>query len=167
MDLENIEVGWINFETTPEFRLVPLGQPLPPKPGDKFRQGFRTRIKLAKSIGGDVREFSHTAKAVLGAVDALHDAYVAAPESRAGKLPVVKLAGTTPIKTKTPQGTTTNYAPVLEIVQWIDRPEDMALSEKAEPAQTAPASNGANGAAHVPPPPPATTAAAAEDAPEF
>jgi hypothetical protein len=45
-----------------------------------------------KNLGGK-REFSSTAGAVIESMNALYDAYVAAPESKAGKLPVVKCVG--------------------------------------------------------------------------
>ena len=37
MDFENIEVGFINFDTggASDFVMVPLGTPMPQKPGDK------------------------------------------------------------------------------------------------------------------------------------
>jgi len=154
LDFATIEVGWINFNagSAPDFRLVPLGQPLPAKPGDNYKQGFRSRIKLAKSCGGDVREWAHTAKIVLGQVDGLHSAYLAAPESKQGKLPVIQCHGTVPVKTGSGAKSSTNYQPQIFIASWIDRPADMPLKNGngATPASAQPARTLA--ATHVPPP---------------
>lgn len=127
MDLENIEVGWMLFAAgvAPQWNMVPLGQPLPARPSDQHKQGFRMKMKLGKSCGGDVREFASQAKAVLGAVDALHTAYVEGAKANPGKLPVVAMTGTTAIKTTGKGQTSTNYAPVFEIKSWVDRPAEL------------------------------------------
>lgn len=175
MDLANIEVGWISFTSgRPDFHLVPLGQPLPAKPSADHKQGLRVRL-FAPTLLGGVREFSHTAKCVLASVDALHDAFSAAPEARAGKVPVVKFAGTTAVKTTGPQGTTTNYAPQLAIEKWIDRPADLpssvapgfiATAAAAAPAAAPAAAKPA--AQHVPPPAqPAPAPVSTVGAPDF
>ena len=124
VDFGSIEVGWIEFSKPPAFAVVPLGKAMPAKPGEGFKQGFRVKVAgklLATPEGAMVREFASTSNAVKGAMDTLHTAFEAAPEAAAGKVPVVAFVDTRAIKTQTPQGTTTNYAPVFEIVQWVDR----------------------------------------------
>jgi hypothetical protein len=161
IDFETIEVGWISFAGgMPDFKLVSLGQQLPVRPDVKddkgqpaYKQGFKARIKLAKSSGGDVREFSHTAKAVLGQIDALHTQYVNAPESKQGKLPILTMTDTVAVKT----GQSTNYAPVLEITGWVDRPDDLPLKAAPVAAAPAPATVANNN-----PPPPSQMASGAE-----
>lgn len=151
-DLENIQVGWAAFRAgmAPEFRLVPLGAALPPRPegmvsdgkgGTKpaFQQAFKVMLKLAKTCGGDVRELASTAKAAVGAVDLLHSAYEAQKADHPGQLPVVAMTGSTPIKSSGKGQTSTNYAPIFEIVSWVDRPAD--LKAPKPPATPAPASN--------------------------
>jgi hypothetical protein len=172
IDLARVQVGWISFANGPTFQLVPLGQPLPAKPGgvdekgkSTFKQGFRVRLFAPQLLGG-VREFSHTAKCVIAAMDQLHDAYLAAPESKEGKLPLVEMTGTIAVKTPTPQGTTTNYAPVFKIAQWLDRPvelDDAPAQENVAPAaaKATLAHPQSNHAQHVPPPAAAATAAPA------
>ena len=69
-----------------------------------------------------MHELAGTAKALLGVIDKLHDDFLAAPEAKQGQLPIYKMTGITPIKNKGPNGATTNYAPKLELVEWVDRP---------------------------------------------
>jgi len=167
MDLANIRVGWINYTTQgPVRKLVVLGkEPIPPRPDDKtaegkpaFKQGFEVNLLLDKnSGGGGPRVFGSAAGCVIEAMDALHDAYSAAPESKSGKLPIVKIAGVQPVKA----GQSTNYKPTFAIVNWIDRPQPLAGSG----APAAPASAPATGSTVVPPPAPQPTAMA--DASDF
>lgn len=135
MDFENIMVGWSKYTAQgPDHALVKLGDALPARPSDEHKQSFKLRL-WSKSLG--LREISGTAKALLGAIDQLHDAYLAAPESKEGKLPVVALTGTTVVETKGPTGVNRNYAPVFAIQKWLARPE--ALVAPAPAAKTVPA----------------------------
>lgn len=165
MDLANVEVGWLAYTNQgPNVLLVPLGQPLPAKPSQDHKQGFRMRI-YSKQLG--VREFSATAKAVLGSVDALHNQYEAAAEAKQGMLPVVRLDGVEVIETQGPKGTNRNYAPKFSIAQWVARPAalqtapqpDTRPTASAAPPAAAPAAPRA--ATPVPPPPPVAAAAPA------
>lgn len=139
-DLANIKVGWVLFSEggAPDWSMVSIGATLPPRPSKDHKQGFRMDIKLAKSVGGDVRDFASAAGCVIGAMDALYDAYRAAPEAAGGKLPVVALTGTTVAKS----GQSTNYAPNFAIRQWVDRPADLVVGHvngngAAKPVQAA------------------------------
>jgi hypothetical protein len=147
-DLANIRVGWINYSPQGPIRhLAPIGSPMPPRPDDKnaegkpaFKQGFELDLMLdQKSDGGvkSARVLGSAAGCVIEAMDALHDAYTAAPESKAGKLPVVKIAGVTPVKS----GQSTNYKPDFAIVTWIDRPAALA-SPSTAPATASPPATG-------------------------
>lgn len=156
MDFASIEEGWIDFGPPPAFAVVPVGQPIPPKPGEGFKQGFRCLLFSQKAFGG-VRSISSTAKAVLGQVDSLHTQYVAAPESKQGMAPVVQFVGVTDIKTKGPKGETTNYAPRLQIVKWVPRPAELANVKPQETVATnaaPPPAQQQRPAQHVEPPPP-------------
>lgn len=130
-DLENIEVGWFNFNTggAPDIRVVPLGQDTGPRPSDTHRMGFRVMLKLGKDAGGDVREFCSVAKVVIGSMDELHDKFKAEGN---GKLPVVACKSTRPITTGSGQTKSTNYAPVFEVVQWVPRPPDLIFKPRAK-----------------------------------
>lgn len=149
IDLANIRVGWINYTAQgPIRRLVVLGQEaIPPRPDDKnadgkpaFKQGFEVDLLLNKEGGGGpARVLGSGAGCVIEAMDALHDAYTNAAESKAGKLPVVKITGVSPVKS----GQSTNYKPNFAIVNWIDRPAALpAPSATAAPAPTGAPSTG-------------------------
>ena len=153
VDMGSIQVGWLAFSATgPDFHLVPFGSPMPAKPSSDHKAGFR--VKLGGKIMGGVRELAASSKCVLSAIDGLHTAYEAAPEAASGKIPLVKMTGTKPITTKGPQGTTTNYAPVFEIVGWVDRLPDMGERTVALPRAVDRASKPVSN--HVPPPAPKT-----------
>jgi hypothetical protein len=134
VDLSNIRVGWINYTPQgPIRRLVVLGkEPIPPRPEDKgadgkpaFKQGFELDIVLDDCTSGGnnvARVFGSTAICVIDAMDNLHDAHSAAAESKAGKLPIVKIARVSPIKV----GQSTNYKPEFAIIGWTDRPAVLA-----------------------------------------
>ena len=148
MDLANIRVGWINYTSQgPVRRLVVLGQEaIPPRPEDKdangkpaFKQGFEVDLLLNKDANGGnpaPRVLGSAAGCVIEAMDALHDAFTNAAESKAGKLPVVKISGVSPVKS----GQSTNYKPNFAIVNWIDRPQSLAgAAPQTQPSQSAPA----------------------------
>lgn len=133
VDMANIEVGWMAFVGgTPDFKMVVNGETFPERPSSNHKQAFRVTLMLGTDLGGTVRQFSHTAKCVLRVFDELDDVFRASPEKQEGKIPVIKMTGTEAIKTKTPQGTNTHYAPKLEIVKWIDRPDEMNVSEAVD-----------------------------------
>ena len=157
-DFQQIEVGWMMFAAgvAPVYVTQDIAIGVPPKPasGD-FKQGFKMNIALPGSIaGGGARELSSTAKALIGVIDRLHTEYSNAPEKAEGKLPVLKMAGTSVVETKGPNGTTRNYSPNLSIAAWVDRPA--TLPKKGSPvAAAAPAPSAAppaTGSTAVPPP---------------
>lgn len=141
-DLENIEVGTIDFSTggAPSFAVGRYGGAIPPSPSATHKPGFRMVIKLSKENGGDIREFASTAKACMRGVDDLHTAYMAGVKENPGKLPVVVLKDTVAITTGEGAKKSTNYSPVFEIVSWVARPADLVFSPKS-PVTTAPVAN--------------------------
>jgi hypothetical protein len=152
MDLERIEVGWMAYGNGgPDLHMVPHGQALPPQPSKEHKQGFQVEVYSPKLLGG-VRKFASSAKVVIAAMDALYDAFAAAPERGQGLVPVVTLASTTAVTTRTPQGSSTNYAPVFRIVKWVPHPGELGQS----PAGAGPAPVGSSPATSVPLPAPAT-----------
>jgi hypothetical protein len=139
-DFENIEVGYINFDTgsAPDFQVVRFGQKQPDRPSDKHKPGVRLLVKLAKEVGGDVRELASTARAFLRGIDDLHSAYAAGATANPGKLPVVVIKDTVAITTGEGARKSTNYSPVFEIVGWVARPADLVYKPKNPVAAQAP-----------------------------
>ena len=137
MDLANIEVGWLSFAAgAPDFQMVKAGEPLPAQPSPDHKQAFRVRIG-SSDLG--LREFSHSAKTVLRAMDTLYNQFEAEAPANPGKMPVVTIAGTETIKINSPQGELRFKVPEWSITSWIDRPAmmDGGASAPAEPAPAA------------------------------
>ena len=137
-DLENIAIGWLSFAAgAPDFQMVKAGEPLPARPSEDHKQAFRVRIG-SNDLG--LREFSHSAKTVLRAMDALYSEYEAQAPANPGKFPVVTIAGTERIKINSPQGELTFKVPQWSITSWIDRPAMMdGNAAPQEPAAAQPA----------------------------
>jgi hypothetical protein len=136
MDLANIEIGWLSFAAgAPDFQMVKAGEPIPAQPSPDHKQAFRVRIG-STDLG--LREFSHSAKTVLRAMDALHNQYQAEAPANPGKLPVVTIAGTETIKINSPQGELRFKVPDWSITSWIDRPA-MMDGGGAAPSEPVPA----------------------------
>lgn len=136
VDLENIEVGFINFNTgtAPDFCVVKHGDKMPTPPTADHKPGVRFLLKLGKDCGGDIRELASTAKACLRGVDELHTAYLAGVAANPGKLPVVVLTDTIPVTTGEGTKKSTNYIPKFEITGWAPRPADLVHVPKARSA---------------------------------
>lgn len=147
-DLANIKVGWINYTAQgPVKALSVLGkEPIPARPEGvnaegkpAFRQAFELMLLLSKAAGGGpARALSSAAGCVIEAIDVLHDAYSAAPEAKAGKLPIVKLVDTVSVKA----GQSTNYKPIFEITGWADRPEGLPAPAGEPAPRSAPPATG-------------------------
>lgn len=136
MDFDALEVGWLSFESgRPDFRMVKIGEAMPARPEGDFKNAFRVRI-ASKELG--LREFSHSAKTVISAMDSLHNQYEAEKANHPGKMPVVEVSGTNTVKVNTPQGELRFKAPDWKIVNWIDKPDmmDSAPSESVAPVST-------------------------------
>lgn len=169
VDLENIEVGFINFNTgtAPDFCVVKHGDKMPAPPTADHKPGVRFLLKLGKDCGGDIREFASTAKASLRGVDELHTAYLAGVAETPGKLPVVVMSDTIPVTTGEGTKKSTNYIPKFEITGWAPRPADLIYVPKARyaaPAAAAPvASNSPPSTGSRQVAPPAAAPAESED----
>jgi hypothetical protein len=134
VDFDNVEVGWINFQAgaAPDWSLVPMGSKLPDKPSTVHKNGLRFMLKLAKDIAGDkpIREVAGTSKAFLSGIEAVYLQYQAGKAANPGKLPVLALEKTVPIKTGSGEKTSTNYCPVFKIIAWGAR-GDLVFVPKA------------------------------------
>lgn len=148
-DIPNLKTGWFLFQagSAPDKAINAQLSAWGPKPSDAHKRGFQINLFSDKNLLG-VREFASTAGSVIEAMNGLYDAYLAAPEAAQGKLPVVRCAGVLPVTGK--HGV--NYAPVLEIVAWVDRPAklgEVTAKAMADPVTPAPATGPA---AYAPPP---------------
>jgi len=136
MDMDSLEVGWLSFQSgAPDFRMVKLGEPMPAKPEGDFKNAFRVRIG-SKELG--LREFSHSSKTMLRAMDELHDQYMAERRNNPGMIPVVEVTGTTPVKVMTPQGELRFKAPSWSIAAWVEKPDLFDKTATAEPVAPEP-----------------------------
>jgi len=135
MDLGDIDVGWLSFASgAPDFQMVKVGDKVPAQPSPEHKQAFRVRV-FNKSLG--LREFSHSAKTVMRAMDDLHNQFEAERGANMGKIPVVEIPECTTVRVQTPQGELRFKAPAWKIVSWIDAPD--VFTAKKEVAAAAPA----------------------------
>lgn len=135
MDLGDIDVGWLSFASgAPDFQMVKVGDKVPAQPSPEHKQAFRVRV-FNKSLG--LREFSHSAKTVMRAMDDLHNQFEAERGANTGKMPVVEIPECTTVRVQTPQGELRFKAPAWKIVSWIDAPD--VFTAKKEVAAEAPA----------------------------
>jgi hypothetical protein len=156
-DLAQIEIGWAKFAAgqAPDTSFARVPAAMPQQPSVDHRRAVRLHIKLAKSLGGDMRELMTQASIVMQAIDQLHDAYTAAPESAQGMLPVVACPTTEAVTISTGAGKSTNYKPVLQIVSWVARPAELPITDAPTPKPVAaPVAPAATGSTVVPPPAP-------------
>jgi hypothetical protein len=144
-DFANLKTGWFLFApgVAPVKQLNENMRHWAVKPSPDFKQGFQLDVFSNKNLLG-VREFASTAGAVIDAMNAVYDDYDNAPESKEGKLPIVRCASVKPIVGK--HGT--NYSPVLEIIGWVERPPELIAAAPATapaaPLQPAPAYDAAD-----------------------
>jgi len=154
-DFENLETGWIDFNTggAPVFAMVPLGSQMPAQPTPKAKNGVRLMLKLSKEVGGDkpIREMASTAKAFLAGIEEVFLAYKAEAAQNAGKLPVVVLEDTMPIKSGQGDKQSTNYQPQFKITGWVAR-GDLQPQPRGAAAITTPSVPPATGSTQVAPP---------------
>lgn len=164
-DLDNIATGWLRFREgqAPERVMDPSLERAAPLPGEDFKRGFVVMAYSPKFFGG-LAEFSGASIHLSNAMKDVYAAYEEAKADNPGKLPVVTCTGSQAMKDR--YGT--NYRPTLEIVQWVDRPED--LPDESPVAATdvwqgsAPASTTKPAAQHVPPPAQQPAAASLDEA---
>lgn len=134
MDLNAMEIGWISFKPgAVDFTMTQIGSRLPARPTDDHKQGVRMKVYL-KEHG--LREFAHTSKNVLRAINALHDDFIANADKNPGKLPVVEVSGTETVKMQTKeQGELRFKVPKWSIVAWIGTPPAFSGETPEVPAK--------------------------------
>jgi hypothetical protein len=146
VDFENIEVGWIDFPAgaAPNFVLVPMGTALPDRPSPRHKNGVRFVLKLAKDCGGDkpIREIAGTSKAFLSGIEAVFSSYQSEKAKNPGKLPVIVLEKTTPIKSGSGEKQSTNYQPTFKISGWAPRGDLVFVPKTSHQTKASPVDSG-------------------------
>lgn len=127
-DLANVKKAWMHFQEgqAPNVVVFPDVNASVPKPSENHKLGLSMTLFSAKQFGGVVKLESNSINTCKALSD-LHALYEAAPESKQGKLPVVKVTGAVPIK----GNYGTNYSPSFAIEKWVDRPAEMSGEETA------------------------------------
>jgi hypothetical protein len=139
VDFGRLETGWIHFSggRAPIFIMAPHGQQCPPEPDSpgtsntgrtlRFKAGFRLPV-ISQAIGG-VREFAGNSGAMITGMNELHTLFEAAPEARAGQIPVVRMTDVLEVQS----GQSSNFQPVFTIIAWADRPAILGPRTVAPP----------------------------------
>lgn len=131
-DPDSVRKGWVHMAPgVYEDRLVTWTDAVPPRPPGQNADGkplwqptVLFRVKLAKSLGGEVRQFSSTAIVCLNSLDNLIDGWLSDPAGKdPSQCPVIRIAGKAAISGRNG----TNYAPVWSTQGWRPRPDDMPL----------------------------------------
>ena len=127
-DLANARKAWMWFMEgqAPNIEYFPDLTAQVAKPSENHKLGISVNLFSEKSFGGVVKMESNSIN-TCSALSELYDLYEAAPESKQGKLPVVKVEGAEPIK----GNYGTNYKPKFKIEKWVDRPA--AFDEQSTP----------------------------------
>ena len=120
-DFANAKKAWMHFQEgqAPNVVYFDSLDAQIPQPSPNHKLGVSINLFSKASFGGVVKLESNsinTCKALGG----LFEQYNNAPESKQGKLPVVKVTGANPIK----GNYGTNYEPAFAIEKWIDRPTE-------------------------------------------
>ncbi|WP_323008959.1 hypothetical protein [Paracoccus sp. (in: a-proteobacteria)] len=136
LDIDNMQTGWCYTSglpgQAPQWQMNPSLSQFLPRPGDEYKKGFKVRCAIGNGATASWDQ------AGAGAWNAFVALVPALQQQPVGKLPLVRLVGTKNVKFQ--RGSTTE--PVLELVQWVDRPdclkEGAAAGIAIEPAQPAP-----------------------------
>jgi hypothetical protein len=150
VDMDNAEAGWSRFaeNSAPDFRMVRVadllaGAHYPEAPDVRgadgtllYRKGFRVQVKIPDKVAAgkpSVREFASNSFVTKRAFDALFDQWFAGRAANPDKLPVVQVKNYEEVAGK--HGS--NFAPIFELVRWIDRPADLGPKANGGAAPTA------------------------------
>lgn len=133
-DFSKVKKIWAYFESkiAPDIIEFPSLDAAVPQPSPKHKKGIMLNLFSTANFGGVV-VFSSTSNLTVKAFAAIYDAYLAAPESKQGMLPVVKVTG---VRGETGKHGT-NYEPLLVIEKWIARPAafDEVAAQSPAPVQ--------------------------------
>jgi len=135
LDIEKMQTGWCYSDgvagQAPEWRMNKTLSKFEPQPGEDFKKGFKIRVAIG---GGKTAAWDQAGAAAWNAFTDLVPALQQGPE---GKLPLVRMTGARFDQFK--RGSTN--VPILEVVQWVDRPdclkEGVAAGIATEPPKQA------------------------------
>lgn len=139
IDVANIEIGWIRFEGGVDITTQHHSLGLPgPQPSALHKEGVKLELWLPQDIaeGAQLREWTHTSKAVINSVNDLHTAWetaVAADSIDDSQVPHVTVS-IEAVKTK--HGTFRK--PVLTLKQFVPRPIDWTIKPIVAAAPSVP-----------------------------
>ena len=140
IDVANIEIGWIRFEGGVDITTQHHSLGLPgPQPSAPHKEGGKRELWLPQDIaeGAQLREWTHTSKAVINSVNDLHPAWAAAAEAADNiddsQVPHVMVSIEA---TKTKHGTFKK--PVLTLKQFVPRPVEWTIKPIAAAAPSVP-----------------------------
>lgn len=128
-DLANARKAWMWFMEgqAPNIEFFPSLDAQIERPSENHKQGISVNLFSEKSFGGVVKLESNSIN-TCSAIGELYQKYMDAPESKEGKLPVVKVMGAEPVK----GNYGTNYKPKFSIEKWVDRPVEFDSSPSNE-----------------------------------
>lgn len=132
-DIDNMKTGWQKSDgiagQAPDWKWNPTISQFAPSPGDDYKKGFEIRVAIG---GGQTATWQ---QAGAGAWNAFVGIVPALQQQPAGKLPVIRMTSTKAVQFK--RGSTVE--PVLEVVQWVDRPDCLKDEAPSIATDTAPA----------------------------
>jgi len=138
IDIENLILGWMFIKSGHPKDWIPWpnvdGDGAAAKPNEEYKTGFVVKCYSKKQFGKDapVREFSSNA---VGAKEFIKHLYNYAEENKKfgkGKVPLLKILQSTEVKFN--KGS--SAIPQYEIVEWVDRPDEL-VGDVPPPAKDA------------------------------
>ena len=143
-DMDHAEAGWMRFNenTAPDFHMTTVadllaGGTYPEQPtGEGYRKGFRINVKVSDKLAAgkpSIREFSSNSFVTKRAFDSLFDQWFAGRADHPGQLPVVQVKTYEEVAGK--HGS--NFAPIFNLVSWINRPADLGPKANGAPKSAA------------------------------
>jgi hypothetical protein len=128
IDIENLVLGWMFLKSGHSKDWIPwpkvTGEGAAAKPNEEYKMGFSVICYSKKQFGKDapIREFSSNA---VGSKEFIKHLYDYAEENKKfgqGKVPLLKILPATEIKFN--KGS--SAIPQYEIVEWVDRPDELS-----------------------------------------
>lgn len=145
-DIENMQTGWCYSSgavgEAPQWKMNASINHFEPAPNDEYKKGFKMRVATG---GGKTASWDQSGAGAWNAFVNLVPELAKQPAP--GKLPLIKMVDVKHEQFK--RGST--QTPVLQVVQWVDRPDclkegaqaGIATEEAPAPKQPAPAAEGA------------------------